>query len=401
MVMFALLLIALIIPVAFVVDIGAARLERRQAQTSADAAALAAVRILADGGSRSDAAAAAIRLTFENTKGTNGAATLADWQARWPGCRDPERPALYVATAAAPVATDCISFTIDNSHVRVKVPTLEVGTNFAGVIGVQSLSTTALAEAEMSTSSGGGYAVFGKSTTCNANATVVLKGGTNIVAGPVHSNNSVQVDGGSNVPDGVSHVGTYTNQAGPTAPNRGTTTVQPDPLAAATMAQWEPGGSLRNAAVAAGVFFDAGSAEINNAYVLAHGSGIYYTTGNVYLTTSSSLSSLRLTFIINKPVSPPPDVSIFETNGTGYGLRYYESATINPDKLLVHTDAPAPACSADKASIHFNGSSGSWEGVLYAPNGSIHLNGSGSGVDLLGAAISNTVLLDGTPQSLL
>jgi Flp pilus assembly protein TadG len=397
--MVAISLVVLLIPVAFVIDIGSARLERRQAQTAADAAALAAVRVLSDGGTRADAAETAIRLTYENTKGQNGAASLADWRARWTSCADPGRPGAYVATAAAPVATECISFTASDSQVRVKVPTLDVGTHFAGVIGVRSLSTSALAEARITMGGSGGYAVFGKSTSCNSDATVVLKGGTNIIDGPVHSNNTVIVDGGSHVTDGVSHTGSFNNQAGPgNVPNLGNVPALPDPLAAAAMSQYRPGGALREAAVAAGVpFFDVGNATVTNAFILSHGDGIYYTTRNVMLTTASSLAGRHVTFVVDNPSASG---ETFDTNGTGYDLRYYASDAANPHKFLIFTNGHHGCATGDHATIHFNGSSGHWEGVLYAPDGSIHLNGSGSGVELLGAAIAGTVLLDGTGHRL-
>lgn len=399
MVAVALSLVVLLIIVAFVVDIGAQRLTRRQAQTAADAAALAAVRILADGGTRVDAATAAIRLTWENTKERNAAPTLADWQLRWATCTDPGRPAEYSITAASPVATPCISFTADNTQVRVTLPALSVQTTFAGVMGVRSLSTAAFAEARSAPGGGGSYAVFGASMTCADPPVVDLHGGTHIVNGRVHSNNSIKSAGGANVPDGVTHRGTYTNDAGPTAADAGTTGALADPLAALSMGQYRAGGSLRTAAMNAGVWRDFSNLTVDNAAVLASGDGVYYTTRNVDLKTEPSLAGVHASFIIDNP-SPPPDYMPFATNGTGYDLRYYSSDTANPHKLLIYTNATHGCATADKASIDFNGSSGHWEGVLYAPNGSIHLNGSGSGVDLLGAAVAQTVLLDGTGHRL-
>ncbi len=400
MVVVALCLVVLLIIVAFVVDIGAQRLARRQAQTAADAAALAAVRILADGGTRVDAATAAIRLTWENTKERNGAPTLAEWQLRWATCTDPGRPPEYSVTAASPVVTPCISFTADNTQVRVTLPALSVETTFAGVMGVRSLSTAAFAEARAAPGGGGSFAVFGASTSCAADFTVELKGGTNIVHGRVHSNNVIKTNGGTNVPDGVTHRGTYNNQTGAAAPDRGTTGVVTDPLGSLSMDQYRAGGSLRAAAISSGVpFFDLGNTTITNGTVLTDGDGIYYTTRGVQLTTATALAGRHATFVIDNAAATTG--MQFATNGTGYDLHYYASDTANPHKLLVFTNATHTSCNtADAASIDFNGSQGNWEGVLYAPKGSIHLNGSGSGVDLLGAAVAQTVLLDGTGHRL-
>lgn len=395
----ALCAVLFLVIVAFVIDIGAQRLERRQAQTAADAAALAAMHVLAEGGTRADAATEAIRISYENTEGENGSSTLDHWQARWADCTDPERPvATYPVTATSPIATQCISFTGTNSQVRVKLPTIEVAANFAQVIGVTTLHATARAEARIGDGSSGGYAVFGLSTTCAQDFAVELKGGTRILEGPVHSNNNVKSGGGATAPDGVTHRGPYTNESGAGAPNRGTTSALPDPLLTVSMGQYRAGGALRAAAAAAGVpFFDVGNTTITNATVLANGDGIYYTTRDVRLTTASSLAGRRATFLIDNPAAT---AEVFDTNGTGYDLTYYDSPLANPRKLLVFTNAQHGCATADHATIHFNGSQGRWEGILYAPRGSIHLNGSGSGVELVGAAIAGTVLLDGTGHTL-
>ena len=145
--------------VAFAVDMGMARVQVRQDQTAADAAALAAVGVLNDGGTREEAASAAIRISWENLKGS--APSLAAWTTTWQSCSDTNRDtSVYTVTATAPVSTNCISFKSDNSRVRIRIPTVDVDSHVAKLLGVSSIGTAAAAEAISEGTATGNFAVF-------------------------------------------------------------------------------------------------------------------------------------------------------------------------------------------------------------------------------------------------
>ena len=370
--------------VAFAVDMGLARVQVRQDQTAADAAALAAVGVLTDGGTRADAASAAIRISWENLKGT--VPSLAAWTDTWQSCSDSGRDlGVYTVTATAPVSTSCISFKEDNTRVRVRVPTINVDSHIAKLMGVNSIATAAAAEAIVKDANGGGFAVFGISENCSADFAVEIKGGTNVPDGSVHSNNDLRIESPTNLPDGATYRTSISNEAGVSASQSSTVT---NPLSHVDMADYRPGGDK---AVAAGPnYYNMGSSVINNSDVT--GPGIYYTTGSVYLKSGLAFEA---TFIIDNPTLKK---SGFETNGTGYDLTYYEDKDANPDKLLVFTNtAYSEQCKPQSSpAIHFNGSSGSYTGVLYAPNAGVHLNGSSSGSVILGSIVGHTVHIDGT-----
>lgn len=128
---------------ALVLDGGSIFSERRQAQSGADFAALAAVQFATSCDTTcniSDAvengAAEAMNVVAGNLPGR----TL-DWLA----CDDTAtRPAEYVRVSSA---TDCISFTSNLEKARVKLPEDSIDTTFGKAIGFDSLSTGAFAEA--------------------------------------------------------------------------------------------------------------------------------------------------------------------------------------------------------------------------------------------------------------
>ena len=137
LVLFALLLVALSVLVAFVVDLGPVYTERRQDQSGADGAALAGAQAVRAGQSLSGAVMAVARANLRTQYSD------AQWTTLWQGCTDPARPAAYVVTAASP----CISFSPSFGRVRVRVPDQLLPANFSRVIGVSLLKASAVAEA--------------------------------------------------------------------------------------------------------------------------------------------------------------------------------------------------------------------------------------------------------------
>lgn len=152
LVLVALTLVVSLTFVAFAVDVGAGLSERRQDQTAADSGALAGVQLLSDGARQ--AADEAVRQVTQNLKQSY---TPAEWKAMWGGCADDDRPAEYAldgvitdpTNSAGTVTTKCISFNRGLTKMRVRVPRIPVKTSFAGVIGVNQLFASAVAEAEV------------------------------------------------------------------------------------------------------------------------------------------------------------------------------------------------------------------------------------------------------------
>jgi hypothetical protein len=133
LVLAAFLMVAMIGFAALVIDIANTTQVRRQAQSSADAAALAGAQDLPD----AVKAVATVKAYAE--------ANYSIDEAAWVGCVDPD------ALAKEPdEANDnsCISIDEGFERVRVKLPTREVGTFFGGIFGIESFDVTADAVAE-------------------------------------------------------------------------------------------------------------------------------------------------------------------------------------------------------------------------------------------------------------
>lgn len=128
----ALISVVLLAFLALAVDVANARQVRRQAQGSADAAALAAAQDLPD----PNAVVAAAKAYAQNNYATPASA--------WVGCTDDE------ALAELPDlgnSNTCISIDEPSSRVRVKLPNRNVETYFGQVIGVDGIEVGASAVA--------------------------------------------------------------------------------------------------------------------------------------------------------------------------------------------------------------------------------------------------------------
>lgn len=134
---------------AVAIDLGAGFNERRQDQSSADAAALAAGVELLIGNGESDAVAAAKSFVDQNLGRTLTAA-------QWSECTDPGFVGITGNEGANGLDPDepCISFGQGSSGqafsvIRVRVPTQSTNTSFGRVLGVLSLQTSAAAEVQL------------------------------------------------------------------------------------------------------------------------------------------------------------------------------------------------------------------------------------------------------------
>jgi hypothetical protein len=171
--LFALMLLMLLGFAAFGVDLTAAYAETREAQSTADAAVLAAgLEFLDDTSPSNEDLYDAIKQYTVLNWGPK-APTDADWAA----CQDPDKPADYVpiedtsATPAAPIS-DCISLKqVQDAPtlLRVRLPDYPMPTSFATLLGFDTIAISATATAELRYSEGQG-AVLPFSVPANAGA---------------------------------------------------------------------------------------------------------------------------------------------------------------------------------------------------------------------------------------
>jgi len=150
----ALLLVVLMVFAAFAVDLGLIMNERRQDQGAVDSSAMSAAVVALGGG---DLQAAVNEVLAQAAFDVNRAIT----DQQWIDCRDTP-PAAYVHTAVSlslTPRTPCISWTVDFSKMRVRLPDQVLKTSFARVIGIDTLSTRAFAEVEFVPRTEGGAAL--------------------------------------------------------------------------------------------------------------------------------------------------------------------------------------------------------------------------------------------------
>lgn len=148
----SLMLVSLLTMSAFAVDVGMVFAERRQAQSAADAGVLAGAWQLlfaaanADGNVFNQVVAA----SYESLDPMTRPATIDEWRELFfTSCTDPDAAARGY-TKVFKVGgrnVDCVRKRADNLALRVKLPTREVDTVLAGVVGYDTLSTGAFAEA--------------------------------------------------------------------------------------------------------------------------------------------------------------------------------------------------------------------------------------------------------------
>ncbi len=142
----AILLVVLIGFAALTVDLGALFVERRQAQSAADVAALSGAQFAEDG------MQAVVDEVIDLTTTNLGLAPSA-WDKG--ACVDGEKYAFGTAT------TDCVSFTFALAKIRVRIPDQTFNTFFAGVLGFDTLTTSAFAEVTGDVSKSGDILPFG------------------------------------------------------------------------------------------------------------------------------------------------------------------------------------------------------------------------------------------------
>jgi Putative Flp pilus-assembly TadE/G-like len=169
MVIFAISAVMIFAFAAFAVDLAHAFVERRDSQAAVDVAAIGGALTLIDAPANDYFKAVGLVDEVYAVAADNLGAGL-DWE----NCTDPNRPAEFTVAASDvftdgidPQYTECISWSTDWSKVRVQLPTRQIDTFFAGVIGFDTLDVNAFAEVGAVVAGNGGVLPFG-----------VLTGGT-------------------------------------------------------------------------------------------------------------------------------------------------------------------------------------------------------------------------------
>lgn len=129
----AVTMVAMLAMAAVAIDLSNARQQRRLSQASADAAALAAAQDLPD--------ATKVVATAKEYAARNFEVTDADWL----GCTDEDH---LPETPDAANANTCISIDEAFGQVRVRIPTRQVDTFFAGAVGVDQIGVASAATAQ-------------------------------------------------------------------------------------------------------------------------------------------------------------------------------------------------------------------------------------------------------------
>ncbi|MGH8998036.1 MAG: TadE/TadG family type IV pilus assembly protein [Acidimicrobiia bacterium] len=158
LVLVALTMVVLLGMTAFVVDIGRGQNERRSSVTAADGATLGGIQYIRS--SHSVAQNEAMELARQSLPATY---TDAEWAASWAPAAAPANGCPASAPAGYQFApnTKCMMFNTAGSRMRVRIPNQIIETAFAGVLGVDELKTSAMAEAEIDIPGFGGVLPFG------------------------------------------------------------------------------------------------------------------------------------------------------------------------------------------------------------------------------------------------
>lgn len=149
-------LVLLLVVSALVIDLGFAHIQQRGQQNAADAAALGGIQDLLNGRTALDpscnAGSATQRATCDAQSIANS--NLKNLTTTWAACVDAERLQIVA------IGTQCVSYGPGFTTMRVRVPKRDLQTLFAGVIGVNSLSTSKAAVAALVRIGPGGLRPF-------------------------------------------------------------------------------------------------------------------------------------------------------------------------------------------------------------------------------------------------
>ncbi len=354
---FALVLPALVGLMALGLDSAQIFLERRDAQSAADLAALAGVRSLPDTPTTAMTDAEAIGVAHG-----------------------------YASSEVTPVTP----FGGDVARIEVTINS-EVDTYFMGIFGQPKIAVSARAVAKSDWTEGSaaveGYAIFAMETGCGQEKSVDVSGSNDFFIGRVHSNSDIVTSGSTNDFDGAT---TYVcgiddtggNNTFDPAPQGGV--VEPDPIDL----DWDyfcpapPGSGYNNMGSEWDLSVD----------------GPWWVGG----TKDSKLLNPGTYCTDDKIKLGDSDITIADVNGSN-GITFVgqkvEISGSNFALLPNQDDILFAAYAATDDAMKVAGSGGDWAGLIYAPNGWAELSGQSNGndsFDLAGGIIAQRVKLNGS-----
>jgi hypothetical protein len=213
----------------------------------------------------------------------------------------------------------------------------------------------------------------------SGSATLDVSGSSNLFRGVSHSNSGVRVSGSSNTfAARVEYVTALNVSGGGNQFQEGTEQVAsaPQPISF-NVADYAPGGIRAQEAQSQGRYYQRTGTYTFSAGDVALG-GLWYVSGNAKL-SGSGMSS------------PPWGITIVSTgqveaSGSNLNLTPFED-----NNLLLFSDKTG---SASNAVLKVSGSSHSWRGHLYAPNGLVQMSGSSNTIE--GIVLGEWVRLSGS-----
>lgn len=304
---------------------------------------------------------------------------------------DPSSDDVVVQVNYPPQAPKLYEGNPDFIHVTIatNVPTAFLHFVYQAPVNIM---VEAVARAGLS-SSGGEYALFAASESCER--TIDWSGSTTNVNGGVHSNNDIYVGGSSNTVEGIT---TYVTSIfapadkisfiPPPPGNPRLSTVQDYPVDF-DMSDFVPGGKIAQAAESAGEYYSC-NCKMDMGWLLSNGlyddatkqlkEGIYFSEQEIDL-SPSDIRSNAVTFVSRGKIS---------LGGSSHNIRPYV------DGLLIFTDKKhSGSDQCNVGVVNMSGSTQSWNGIVFAPNGLIEFAGS-SNTTLHGTLIGFTITLNGS-----
>jgi hypothetical protein len=379
---------------AIVVDLGLARDTRRQAQNTADSAALAAGNALYLNGVVDTAAAISAAKSYA---ARNFGTTNADWAT----CSDVGRPAGF---QLVPGQTPCISFAGSPAptEVRVVVPRRPVSAQLGRVFGVAQVDVSAAAQAAVAP--GGratcGLCVIGTGTHDVQNGDITVTGTNAHFNGVVDANPQFE----------LTVVGGQTYLQGD-KPGKGTMTPEPytrqpemlDPLAFLTLPPDTTGLQPKTVSACAanggpGIYRSLG---LSGTCTLKP--GLYVVTGSNHESgkTSVTAAGVTLYFTCQDASSSTPKVRPCNDGEKGGNLLFTGQATLDINAPATGTLAGLAVVADRKNAATFgwrgNGAAGS-SGTIYLKSGTLDYRGNGAGEAMDSLVVVKSLEFSGKPS---
>lgn len=354
-------------------------------------------------------------LGFDDRRGTQNAADNAALAAAWEACNpanspaDPTGAALAVAREngyddTAPETSVTVT-SLSASEYEVVIQTDNDATFAPAGVGTETVTVTSRAVATCEEEPFlGGYAIFAGAEHCSSGGSIELDltGSTKVIDGGIFSNGDLKINGPNTTVTGeVEYRGTFSSNAGVSA-DQYLGSPKGYPLSLSIL-DFRAGGRYRTDPSL--TFIDAAGARIDNNWLVNQGyatgsnsqitiieSGIYYTsfTGGqdaIDLSRVETAPGVQVSFVAEGTMH----ITGNGVNVTGYAP--IADGAYTPLLFFSNAGTP-PACNT--TAIQFSGSSMTWEGLLFAPNGEIQMSASSSDATVNGSIIANTVSVSGS-----